>query len=213
MTLIERTWITQRTAPWYVVGEAERPRMVWFVLHGLGQRAQRLASKLEHAAPEGVALVLPEGLSRALPHPGAPRAGASWSSGEDAHIDLTDNLAWLEGLRAQLEQDWPDARWGLLGFSQGGLTATRWLAHGEARWSRVVLWAAPIAQDVDPTRLRAALGEATLELALGDEDPYAPAPARSAAAQRLDDLGHPWRLHRFAGGHELPPAVFTEVIT
>ncbi|MCB9745199.1 MAG: hypothetical protein H6740_21600 [Alphaproteobacteria bacterium] len=212
MPVLERTWITQRTAPWFVVGEAERPDVAWFVLHGLGQRAGRLAQSLETSTPPGTALVLPEGLSRALPRPGAERAGASWSTGEDARIDLADNLAWLEGLREHLDAQWQPRRWGLLGFSQGGLTAARWLAHGEARWDRVVLWGSPIPSDVSPHRLRSALGPTVLELAIGEQDPYAPPEVMAQAEQRLDALGHPWRLHRFSGGHEIPPQALREVI-
>lgn len=213
MTLSSHTYVTPRTVPWHLVGDTDGPvDMLVVVLHGLGERAIDVARALEPAAAPGRVLLLPEGLSRSLPRPMAPRAGASWSTGDDAGIDLADNLRYLDGLLGEVRLTLRPRRLRLVGFSQGGLTAARWVAHRTHPWEQVVLWAAALPGDVDPAALRAGLGAAGLVMVLGDADPMVTPQARSVVRDRLDALGLPWRLHPFAGGHELPPAVLSEVL-
>lgn len=212
MAIESHTWSTPRTVPWYVVHGEGQVHTVAVVLHGLGQRAGRLAEALAPAAGPGTCLVLPEGLSRSLPRPGAARAGASWSTGEDAELDLADNLRYLGDLADELDRRWPGARKLLVGFSQGGLMLARWLAHAPRPWHRVVLWAAALPRDVDPVAFRAGLGQAELVLAVGDRDPFVTADAVAWVRGRLESAGLQWRAHRFAGAHEIPPEQLAEVL-
>lgn len=211
MPITAATWTSPRTVPWFVLGDEAPVRTVAIVLHGLMQRAADLARELEPAGGDGLCVVVPEGLSRSLPYPGAAKAGASWSTGDDAEIDLRDNLRYLGDLAAELEARWPQARRILVGFSQGGLMATRWVRHAPRAWDRVVLWGAPLAGDVDAAGFKLALGEAELVLALGDSDPLAqPALVRSAL-DRLASVGLDWREHPYTGGHEVSASVLREL--
>lgn len=211
MELQAETFTTPRTVPWFHVGETEAPEVLTLVLHGLGQRARPVAEALAPVVRPGQLVVVPEALARALPRPMAPKAIACWSTGEDAADDLSDNVAYLDGLLAHLRGRFRPGRLQLLGFSQGGLTAARWIGQRAQPWSRVVLWASSFAADVDPAAFRENLGEAELVVALGDADPFATPEGLARARGTLEGLGLGWRLHRFAGGHELPPAAFAEV--
>lgn len=204
---------TPRTVPWFLIGEPERAHTLALLLHGLGQRAARVAQQLSPAVGDGVCLVVPEALSRSLPHPGAERAGASWSTGEDAEADLTDNVRYLDALTDELFERTPgDARRILVGFSQGGMTVARWLARRPRAWDRVVLWGSAIPGDVEPSRLRAGLGQTELVVALGDKDRFV-TPERLERARGALDLLHPgWRAHHYAGGHEMSPSVLAELL-
>ena len=205
-------FVTPRTVPWFHVGEADAPEVITMVLHGLGQRAEAVANDLINAAGPGRLVVVPEALSRALPRPGAPRAMACWSTGEDAEADLADNVAYLDGLRAHLEVRFQPKRWQLVGFSQGGLTAARWIGQRAHPWEKVVLWAAPVPRDVEPLAFRDNLGAAELVVALGSRDPFASNEGMAQARAGLDALGLRWRFHSFDGAHELPGAALAEVI-
>jgi predicted esterase len=211
MTILEQQLVTPRTVPWFVVGDASRPETVVFVLHGLGQRARPLADHLGPAAGPDRVLVVPEAPSRYLPRPGAARAGAAWSTGEDHAADLRDNVLYLDALRADVWRRFGARRHVLVGFSQGGLTAARWLAHSRHAWDKVVLWGAPIPRDVDPVGFRAGLGRTELVLAIGDGDPYVTPAAERAALDTLDRLDVPFRVHRYVGGHAILPQPLAEV--
>lgn len=204
---------TPRTVPWFMIGAPERAHTFALLLHGLGQRAARVAEQLAPAAAPGVCLVVPEALSRALPHPGAERAGASWSTGEDAEADLVDNMRYLDGLADELLTRTPEgARRLLLGFSQGGMTVARWLARRPRAWDRVVLWGSAIPDDVDPMRLRAGLGETELVVAIGDDDRFVTPERLERARGALDALHPGWRAHHHAGGHEMSAEVLAELL-
>lgn len=205
MPLAAHRWVTPRTVPWYEASDGGPVHTVVLVLHGLQQRAHDLAAPLAHLGRDGLALVFPEGLSRALPRPGAPRAGASWSTGDDAEMDLADNLLYLDAFADSLTPRWPEARKILVGFSQGGLMAARWVARRPLPWTRVVLWAASVPRDVDLAAFRTNLGAAELVLALGDVDPMVDPAAVDALLDRLARAGLGWRHLSFEGGHELPP--------
>jgi len=211
MPLSAETFTTRRTVPWFLVGERDNPDVVTVVLHGLGQRAAPVAESLAATVRPGQLLVVPEALNRALPRPGAPKAMACWSTGEDAAADLADNVAYLDSLRDHVQARFQPRSWQLVGFSQGGLTAARWIGQRAHDWDRVVLWASPVPGDVDPHRFRKNLGDAELVVALGDDDPYATHVGMARAKVALDALGLKWRMHRFAGRHEVPPAEFAAV--
>ncbi len=204
-------FVTPRTVPWFHVGEEAEPEVLTLVLHGLGQRASAVARDLAGVVRPGQLVVVPEGLSRTLPRPGAKRVMASWSTREDAEVDLADNVAYLDALRAHLAERFRPKRWQLLGFSQGGLTVARWVGQRAHEWERVVLWAAPIAGDVDPRAFRKNLGAAELVVALGDDDPHATTEGIALASAALNALQVPWSLRRFPGAHEVPAPVFAEV--
>ncbi len=205
--------VTPRTVPWFMVGEPEAAHTFALLLHGLGQRAHRVAERLEPSVPEGVCLVVPEALSRALPRPGAERAGASWSTGEDADADLTDNARYLDDLTDELtERLSVDARRVLLGFSQGGLTAARWLGRRARAWDRMVVWGSALPADVDRPRLRAHLGDAELVVAVGDQDPFVTPERLEQARVDYTALRPDWRHHPFAGGHEMRGDTLAELL-
>ena len=215
MALSHDTFETARTVPVHrVTGGDDAPggRLV-VVLHGLMQRAGDLAAALAPLATPGQTLLVPEGLSRSLPRPGAPRAGASWSTGDDAALDLADNLRYLDALLEHERALRQPSVLDLVGFSQGGLMAARWVAARAHPWRRVVLWASLVPADVAPADLRSGLGEAELVVALGDRDPLLSAAVRERALGRLDALGRPWRLHRFDGGHAMAPGELGRVLS
>lgn len=212
MALHHQSIITLRTVPWYVVKPDGPVETLVFVLHGLGQRAGRLARRIERELDPHCAFVFPEAPSRYLPAPGAPKSGASWSTGEDAEADLEDNARLLDAVLAEASASIPAQRRVLVGFSQGGLTATRWIARRRHRWDRVVLWAAPLAADIDLEAFRSGLSGAELVMTVGTHDPYLTPEAHQTVRKSLDALDYPTELRRFEGRHELLAAPLNEVV-
>ena len=212
MQITEHTWETTRTVPWFAIGGGDGPAPTTgiFVLHGLGQRAGPLAARLSSAATADRVLIVPEALARALPAPGAPRAGACWSTGEDAKADLVDNVRYLDGLRAEAERRWGIVRWTVVGFSQGGLTAMRWLSASALRWDRVVLVGSGIPDDVDLARWPHEGSEWIL--AWGEDDPYATPERIAAMRARIAAAGLSPTLRTFSGGHVLNSDILAQVL-
>ena len=158
-------------------------------------------------------VVAPEALSRfyletRLNGQHGPAIGATWLTREHREADLQDHFAYLDRLLAHLLAGQPARpRVSLLGFSQGAVLASRWLAAGGRRVDRVILWGVPLAHDLPLDGFVAGLAGAPVQLIAGDDDAYAPAGTIEADAARLADAGAAVTARRFGGGHTLPPAV------
>ena len=218
-----------RTARYYTVGDPAGARALWIVLHGYGQLAGYFA---RHFVPhaDGRLIVAPEGLSRFYvareTAAGAPaRIGATWMTREDRDAEIADQVRWLDRALAAARAAVADAAGaagdaggeaaslaaalplGVLGFSQGAVTACRWLLHraraGHAPAARLVLWGGTIPHDLDLAADGAVLRRTPLVVVAGDEDEFATPTAVADLSARLLAAGIHQRVEGYAGGHRL----------
>lgn len=194
----------QRTARYYTLDPDGEPQEVWFVLHGYGQLAQYFLRHFEAIQNGHRLIVAPEALSRYY-LPGHKRVAASWMTREDRLTEIDDYLAYFNTLHGQIFErvDRSRVTVHVLGFSQGGATASRWVALGRVNCDRLILWASDLASDLDLTTHAEALGRRRVTLVVGTEDEYV-TPARLAEQEALLAEHHiPYRLHTFAGTHKI----------
>lgn len=200
----------RRTARYFTLGPAAAAaREAWFVLHGYGQLAARF---LRHFAPlnDGErCIVAPEGLSRFYAEAGRnDMIGASWMTREDRLAEIDDYIHYLDALYAEVMKGAGEAtRITVLGFSQGTATAARWLAQGQARAGRLILWGGEVPPDLDLAAARDRWQQMDLTLVVGSEDPYITPKVLARDEQRLRDHDISFRVERFDGGHEILPDV------
>ena len=192
----------QRTARYYTLDSAAEPEEVWFVLHGYGQLARYFIRHFESIQNGRRLIVAPEALSRHY-LPGHERVGASWMTREDRLTEIDDYLAYLDTLHDQIFERVARSRVTVhvLGFSQGGATATRWATLGRVDADRVILWASDLPHDLDLTAHADTLRRRTLELVVGTEDEFL-TPTRLAEQEALlSEHSVPYRLRTFTGPH------------
>ncbi len=149
-----------RTARYYTIGAfTEQTTHVWFCLHGFGQLAEFFSKKFEDTANGHTVVVVPEGLSRLYLNGKYERVGASWMTREDKQHEIEDFIGYLNALYDSVLQGRDPAALHVtvLGFSQGGATACRWLNAGHIRADRLILWAGfftrGLSDVIDPARL------------------------------------------------------------
>ena len=211
---------TIKTGRYAMVGaEPAAARRVWFVLHGYGQLAGDILRPFESVVPEDTCVVAPEGLSRFyrdMPRPDGShlqRVGATWMTKESREDDIADAVRWLQQVYDDVMANAPQATAvGVLAFSQGVATATRWLAAGSVRVQHWVAWAGGLATDINHERLRRQLAHTQVTLVVGDEDPFIPAPAVQHALERLQTWQEKASIARFAGGHRLDADLLTTIL-
>ena len=189
------------------VGEA------WFVLHGYRQAARRFARRFEVlAAPERI-VVVPEALSRFYvdPSPGRHgpehRVGASWMTREDRDNEIADYVAYLDALARELATSAAPAvrRRVVLGFSQGAHTASRWVVLGDTNVHELLLWGAGLATDLSPDALATGLDGVRVTFVRGERDKFRDRKEEEAQEGLLRELGIPFDILLFPGGHEVAP--------
>jgi predicted esterase len=209
---------TLRTARCVVRGpeDATAVRELWVVLHGYAQLAAEVADGVG-AIDDGTRLIVaPEGLSRFYDAPSVSshrdaRVGASWMTREDRLEEIADYLGWLqrahEHFASSLGREVPLT---VLGFSQGGAAAARWVASGRAPAARLILWGSTLAPELDlgpSTPLR----RARTLFVLGSRDRFIKDEQVTAERARLDAAGFPYGFRTFDGGHRLDDDTLRQV--
>ena len=210
----------QRTARYYTLGGAS-PALsaIWFLLHGYGQLAGTFIRYFSDLASDDSLLVAPEAMNRfylASPEKatGAERpVGASWMTREDRASEIADYVEYLDALFDAVSESAGDAppTINVIGFSQGGATATRWVTHGRARISRLILWGSLLPPETDLSAGHA-LRRARLTLVVGNQDQYIDDAAWATERARLDAAKVPYDAIRFDGGHVVRRGVFPQLV-
>ena len=200
-------------------GGGEAVEEAWFALHGYRQAARRFARRFEVlAAPERI-VVVPEALSRFYvdPSPGRHgpehRVGASWMTREDRDNEIADYVAYLDALADEVAATAVSAarRRVVLGFSQGAHTASRWVALGRVKAHELVLWGAGLATDLSRDALAAGLEGVRVTFVRGARDKFRHHREEEAQDALLDELGVPFQVLTFPGGHEIAPEPLLDI--
>jgi len=208
----------QRTARYYTLGGASPERAtIWFLLHGYGQLAGEFIRYFSDLATDDSLLVAPEAMNRFYlastdKSSGRDRpVGASWMTREDRASEIADYVEYLDALSDETVGNGVRPAINVVGFSQGGATATRWVTHGRAHIDRLILWGSllPPETDLSPGH---ALRRARLTLVMGNQDQYVDEAAFAAELTRLDAAKVAHDAIRFDGGHVVRRGVFPRLL-
>ena len=209
--MIEERHVTiRRTARYYVIGrESADVDDVWFVCHGYGQLASDFIREFESIADPRRLIVAPEGLNRyyisTAPEFHGPdsKVGATWMTREDREVEIADYVNYLDDLYSAIVKSVGKARITVLGFSQGGATANRWLTRGQARADRLLMWGAMLAADSDLNEAADFFRGVELTLVYGTRDQFASEGMIAAYERTLSSHNIPFKVVTFEGGHRM----------
>lgn len=203
-----------KTARYLTLGElTPQTPTVWIVLHGYGQNIHSFARNFESLAEAGGFILAPEGLSRFYWNGFGGKPVASWMTSEDRDNEIIDYLAYLEKLYNTYAVYPPfiQARKVLLGFSQGTATATRFITRSPCPFDHLVLWAGPLAHDINWEDAGTTLSHTKNYLLLGDQDPFIQHSDLEKQQEFLLSTGIPIEFIRYAGGHEIQPTALLDL--
>jgi predicted esterase len=204
---------TQKTARYFTLGNAnENTKVLYLALHGYGQQAERLIKKFDELGDETF-IVAPEGLSRFYWNEKTGQTGASWMTKDDREAEIDDYCNYIQAVYdIFINKVSETTKIVLLGFSQGGATAMRWLLlNRPERIDSVQLWGCDIPPELDYKNAADYLKSKTLYWIYGDADPY-------LGADRVQQLENRFRQFQlspeiivFNGGHEVDREVLSEL--
>ena len=203
-----------RTARYHTLGGAGgAPRRIWFVCHGYRQLARYFIRQFLPLDDGRTLVVAPEGLSRFYidlspgRHGPEHRVGATWMTREDREAEIRDYVRYLDALAEHVLETFGghEPRITVLGFSQGGHTAARWVALGRVRPHELVLWGADLPPDLEMESAAPRLRRVRLTPVYGEEDPSTGRVLREREAERMDEWGIPYRSLTHPGGHRIDP--------
>ncbi len=209
--MIEERHITvKRTARYFVLGE-ESPNLddVWFVCHGYGQLASDFIKEFESIASPRRLIVAPEALNRyyvsTAPEVHGPdsKVAATWMTREDREVEIADYVRYLDDLYTSIMDRIGVARVTVLGFSQGGATANRWVTRGSSRVDRLVMWGSTLPADADLNEAAEFFRFVDLTVVYGLKDQYASQGMIESYLDTLNSHSIPHNVVTFDGGHRM----------
>jgi len=206
----EHHFETVRTARYYLHGEIG-PQItdVWFACHGYGQLGAEFVKEFDCIAAPHRLVVVPESTSRFYVtastgfHGPDTKIGATWMTREDRETDISDYVGYLDSLYDSVMSRLASPRVSVLGFSQGGATANRWLTRGKARADRLLMWGSLMPQDQDLEKAAEYFRSTELLIVYGLRDQYAGTNVIENFKKLLIDSQIPHRVVTFDGGHRM----------
>ena len=150
MNSIEEHIKFEKSGRFFTYGNPNTAEHLLVALHGYGQLASFFIRKFHALDPNKYFVVCTEGLHRFYQSGTSGRVGASWMTKEDRLTDIEDYISFLDALMEDLNRNYSFSVKTLLGFSQGGATAYRWIGYGNHEFDYFMLWAAVFPPDMDP---------------------------------------------------------------
>jgi predicted esterase len=202
----------RKSARYYTLGDIG-PAVddVWIVCHGYGQLASDFIKEFECIDEPRRLVVAPEALSRyyisTAPgfHSAESKIGATWMTREDRETEISDYVNYLDDLYDEIFRtiEREKVRVNVVGFSQGGATANRWLTRGRARVDRLLMWGSLLASDSDLEKSAEYFRNVELVIVYGTRDQYADTGMMSAYENTMKEHSIPFRIETFDGGHRM----------
>jgi predicted esterase len=195
--------ISQKARVVSVGEETNNIEKIWLVLHGYGQLARYFALKFEAIAVDNTLVVAPEGLNRFYLNGFSGRVGATWMTKEDRLTDIENNHHYLSTVFKQYKSAFPNARFGIIAFSQGAATAVRWFCQAQPKIQQLIVWSGSFPEDLNWFEDIPKLNNVSLTFVLGDNDEFINETKLSEQSQFLKDKGLNFNVIRFEGGHDI----------
>ena len=166
--------VTSKTARYTAYGElSSKTKYFWFVLHGSNMLSEQMLYKFKDFDPETHFVIAPEGLSRFYVNGFGGEVVASWMTKRDRLEEIHDFSVYCSTLYDTYVQKLPDScKTIIMGFSQGGVTAMRWLHHLGVTVDFLIPYACWIPEDIDYSTAKTDWNKICKILTYGSKDQF-----------------------------------------
>ncbi len=204
MNLETKNISIQKTARFFLIGKpSEKIKSVLIVLHGYGQLAEVFIKYFGPIKNETTLIIAPEALNKFYIKGFSGKVGATWMTKEDRENEIKDYVSYLDAVYDDVIKFGliSTATIAVLGFSQGTVTACRWLSKGKSKVDRLILWGGGIPPDVDLELSNELFNSIQLTIVVGDKDEFISLDQIEKEEQRLKKNNIKYSLMLFEGKH------------
>ncbi len=198
-----------KTAIYHSEGDLKTAKTIWFVLHGYGMLAEYFIRKFHPILNNTTCIISPEGLSKFYSKGFNGRVGATWMTKQDREDEIQDYINYLNQLHETVlsENDSKDVKVNIVGFSQGGATASRWIANGKVIPTNLILWSSAF-----PDEMKFESFEKSFKtfLLYGDNDEFNTNNRINKQEDFLKQSNLNFKLIEFQGRHDIPSKILIE---
>jgi predicted esterase len=198
-----------KTAIYHTEGNLKTAKTIWIVLHGYGMLAEFFIRKFIPILNEHTCIIAPEGLSKFYAKGFDGRVGATWMTKKDRASEIEDYINYLNQLYNTIrsENNTKDVKVNVVGFSQGGATACRWIANGKVTPTNFILWSSAFP---DEMKFESFEKNVNTYLLYGDNDEFNTNGRINRQEAFLKDSQLHFKLIAFKGGHDIPNEILKE---
>ena len=197
-------------ARYFTHGNSDAENLI-VVLHGYGHLASYFLKKFEFLNPEKYFVVAPEGLHRFYLNGIDGRIGASWMTKEDRENDICNYVNLIDRVIEDICSNKNYKKKILLGFSQGGATASRYVAFGKKTFDTFILWAAVFPPDLE-LEIGSKFDTSKNYFVVGNRDQYYAEERIAEHVNQLKKTKLNFELIRFEGAHEINEQILASLL-
>ena len=213
--MIKKTLQIEKKARYFLLGNpGNDTSIVWVVLHGYGMLSEFFIQKFKKLENKNTLILAPEALNRFYIDTNYGRVGASWMTKDERQDDIKENIKYLNSLMDQIIREIGHNRFkiNVLGFSQGGATACRWLFKSGLKFENLIMWAGDIPKDTLTEENRLKWSDMSTHLVMGKKDELINEEMKAKFLKLVTDYKLDYKLTLYDGDHRIYPDVLMELI-
>ena len=201
----------EKTGRYYTFGDPEKASTLLIALHGYAQLASEWIDNFRDLDPEKHYVVCVEGPHRFYQKGRRGKVVASWMTSEDRLNDIKDYVDLLNRVYAEVIEHGSFKKRVLLGFSQGGATASRWIELGKHDFNVFILWGSVFPPDLEQ-KFDSPLDTTENYFVVGNNDEYFDRDRKERQFNFLISIGMKFELITFDGNHRIDHKTLVGII-
>lgn len=197
--------LVSKTARYVTYGElTKETKYVWLVLHGTHMVCEQMISKFKEFDPITHFIIAPEGLSRFYANGYSGEVVSTWMTSRDRLFEIEDFSNYL----SELYHSFPShllqkSKKIILGFSQGGTTAFRWLHAKKISIDYFIGYACWIPEDIDLQSSASDFKAINTIYTYGENDEFINEDRMKSIQNIIDKNNLKIEMESFAGSHRV----------
>lgn len=207
---VSESILVEKQLRYYLLGAVNSREIdeIVFAFHGYGQLAYYFSKKFDVNSDSKRLYVFPEGMHRFYLNGTSGRVGASWMTKEMRETDIAENNLTLDRLFASLKERYSWKKMSVIGFSQGGATASRWLNSSKIECDCYISWASVFPPDLSQTDFSQTIRKKIF--VLGTEDQYFKDENFDKAIEFYRKFN--FEIVTYSGNHSIEPEVLNTIL-
>lgn len=191
----------------------KRTKKIWFIFHGYGQLAEEFSKLFTEFPSDENCLIFPQGLSKHYLKGIGNKIGANWMTSYDRELDIYNYVNYLDQLfDCEIKPFIDQGEFNILGFSQGGHTASRWIHNSNIKYNNFILWGASLANEIDKDKIVKSFSQGKNITVIDDKDRFIDLGQLEKVKNRYEAIGFNYRLIEYHGGHDINTEVLKKII-
>ena len=205
--MIKQKYIkTAKTARYYILGSPNKLICnVWFIFHGYGQLAKEFIQDFEILADDKSLIVAPEAMNKFYSRGFSGSIGTTWMTKEDRETEIKDYVNMIDNVYKEISEivDLTKVRMNVLGFSQGGHTAVRWLSEKQTPVKTLLLWGSGMPHDINCKSNLSYWNNIKIKLLVGNNDQFISEEKLKDELTFIKEQTINYELIKYNGSHQI----------